>query len=576
MPTISVNRDLLFGYIGRQYSDKEFDELCFDFGIELDDVVQEKVENSKEETTVYKIEIPANRYDLLCVEGLGKALAIFTQKSTPPKFVIKTPSAESIIKLTVLPNTKTVRPYVVAAVLRNITFTKQNYDSFIELQDKLHQNLCRKRTLVAIGTHDLDTIQHPFTYDAKKPADIRFRPLNQTVEVNGVELMELYSKDSHLKPYLPIIQDKEFYPVIYDSNNVVLSLPPIINGEHSKITLNTKNVFIECTATDLHKAEIVLDTMVTMFSEYCADKFQVEAVEVTQVDGSKHIYPVLAERTEVIDSVEVNRKVGIQISEAEMTVLLGRMGLEAQVLADNKIQVKIPPTRSDILHACDIIEDVAIGYGFNNIQKTIPKTNCFSSEFEINRLTDLIRLELAMCGYTEALTFTLCSKEDVAEKMGKKIEHVPAVHISNPKTTDFQVARTTLLPGLLKTIASSRNMPLPVKIFEVSDVVLNDKEAEVGARNERRLAVAFYNKLSGFEIVHGLLDRIMQILDVKWKTGYNIKHHEDSSFMPGRCAAIYVNEKMIGTVGVLHPSVIHNFELNLPCCVLELNLESFL
>ncbi len=216
-------------------------------------------------------------------------------------------------------------------------------------------------------------------------------------------------KDSHLKPYLPIIQDKEFYPVIYDSNNVVLSLPPIINGDHSKITLNTRNVFIECTARDLHKAEIVLDTMVTMFSEYCETQFEVEAVEVTQLNGNKYIYPILNERTETIDPQEVNRKVGINISEQEMVTLLGRMGLESQVTSENRVLVRIPPTRSDILHACDIIEDIAIGYGFNNIKKTIPSTNTFSAELEINKLSDLLRLELAMCGYTEALTFTLVS-----------------------------------------------------------------------------------------------------------------------------------------------------------------------
>lgn len=179
---------------------------------------------------------------------------------------------------------------------------------------------------------------------------------------------------------MPIIRDKEFYPIIFDSNDVVLSLPPIINGDHSKITLNTKNVFIECTGTDLHKCEIVLDTMVCMFSEYCETKFEIEAVEITNVDGSKHIYPKLSERYEVIDADTVNNKIGIQIDDTRMAKLLMRMGLEAQIVETNKIKVRIPPTRSDILHACDIIEDVAIGYGFNNIAKTIPKTNCFSNE----------------------------------------------------------------------------------------------------------------------------------------------------------------------------------------------------
>jgi len=579
MPTISVNRDILFDYIGQKYSDKDFDELCFEFGIELDDVVVEKVGNGPEETTttVYKIEIPANRYDLLCVEGLGKALSIFLNKSTPPDFKLVVPPANEIVKLNVMPNCATVRPYAVAAILRNISFNKQSYDSFIELQDKLHQNLCRKRTLVAIGTHDLDTIKGPFTYDARKPEDIKFRPLSQKNEYTAAELMDLYSKDSHLKAYLPIIQHKEFYPVITDSNNIVLSLPPIINGEHSKITLSTKNVFIECTATDLHKAQIVLDTMVTMFSEYCAPKFQIEAVQVTQLDGKTRAYPTLEQRFEIVETSAVNKKIGIEIGDAQMAQLLKRMGLPAEVVEPNKLKVKIVPTRSDVLHVCDIIEDVAIGYGYNNIVRTIPKTNCFSSEFELNKLTDLLRLELAQCGYTEALTFTLCSKEDVSTKLGKTIESVPAVHISNPKTLDFQVARTSLLPGLLKTLASSRNMPLPLKIFEVSDVVLNDKTAEVGARNERRLCVVAYNKQSGFEIAHGVLDRMMQVLNVPWKTGYSLKHIEDPTYMPGRCAAVHLaNGTIIGTLGVLHPDVIHNFELNLPCSALEINIEPFL
>merc|ERR1719223_2407861 len=122
------------------------------------------------------------------------------------------------------------------------------------------------------------------------------------MEVDGAELMELYSKDSHLKPYLPIIQDKEFYPVIYDSKDVVCSLPPIINGDHSKITLATKNVFIECTATDQHKAEQALDVVVTMFSEYCENKFEVEAVEVTYAQsGLKKVYPKLFEREETVN-----------------------------------------------------------------------------------------------------------------------------------------------------------------------------------------------------------------------------------------------------------------------------------
>lgn len=581
MPTISVNRDQLFKNLGKVYTDGEFDELCFEFGIELDDVVVEPVatpvKGEPTEETIYKIDIPANRYDLLCVEGLSRALNVYLEKTKTPAYKLVTPAADKIIKIEVLPNTKTVREFCVGAVLRNVTFTKKNYQSFIELQDKLHQNLCRKRTLVAIGTHDLDTIKGPFRYDARKPTDIRFIPLSQTKEVNGVELMELYGKEGHLKPYLHIIQDKEFYPVIYDSNDVVCSLPPIINGEHSKITLNTKNVFIECTATDLHKAEQVLDVVVTMFSEYCANQFEVEAVEVTyQQTGEKRVYPKLFERDEMVSVSEMNSRVGINIEAEKMASLLGKMCLNSKVTGPDQITVRVPPTRSDILHACDVIEDLGIAYGYNNIETKFPKTNCFSEEFGLNKLTDLLRLEMAQCGFTEALTFTLCSKEDVSEKLGKKLETVNACVIANPKTSEFQVVRTTLLSGLLRTVCESKHMPLPLKIFEASDVVLNDKTTENGARNERRLAVVFYNKQAGFEIVHGVLDRLMQVLETPWNTDYHLEKIEDPTFMPGRCAAIHAKGQVIGTLGVVHPQVIHNFELNMPCCALEINLEPFL
>ncbi len=152
-----------------------------------------------------------------------------------------------------------------------------------------------------------------------------------------------------------------------------------ILGDHSKITLNTKNVFIECTATDLHKAEIALDTIITMFGEYCDPKYTVECVEVirdTQVD----VYPKLHARQETIDVSDTNKRIGIDIDAKQMKLLLNKMGLSSSEKSATELLVNIPPTRSDILHTIDIVEDVAIAYGFNNLKKTIPKTNCFSEE----------------------------------------------------------------------------------------------------------------------------------------------------------------------------------------------------
>ncbi|CAH1775466.1 unnamed protein product [Owenia fusiformis] len=588
MPIIGVKRDLLFEALGKTYTDEEFDELCFEFGLELDEVTTEKAMLSKEQgaekaleaddEVIYRVELPANRYDLLCVEGLVRGLLVFKEKIAAPRYKVVVPKT-NMQRLIIKPETGQVRPHAVAAVLRNITFTKERYNSFIELQDKLHQNICRKRSLVAIGTHDLDTIQGPFTFNAQPPADIKFKPLSQTKEFTAVELMELYSGDSHLRHYLPIIRDKPVYPVIYDSNGVVLSMPPIINGEHSKIHTGTKNVFIECTATDLTKAKIVLDQLVAMFSEYCAEPFVVEAVEVVQPDGTIVMYPELNYRKEVISVDSINKKIGINENANQIAKLLTRMCLTAEVQDDGRtLSVEVPPTRADVIHGCDIMEDVAIAHGYNNINQTIPKTNTIGEQFAINKLTDLLRLDIAAAGFTEALTFALCSKDDVSDKLLKKIEDAKAVHIGNPKTAEFQVARTTLLPGILKTIYCNKKMPLPMKLFEISDVIITDSEKDVGARNVRHFCAINYNKSPGFEVIHGLLDRTMQLLEVPYdKTnGYCMRASNDPSFFPGRCAEVLLRGTPIGKLGVLHPDVLAKFELNNPCAVIELTIEPFL
>ncbi|CAB4065380.1 FARSB [Lepeophtheirus salmonis] len=533
----------------KRFTEESFDELCFEFGLELDEVV---VEDNGE--TTYKLDIGANRYDLLCLEGLVRSLLIFQGKRKNPIYRI----SKGTEKLIVDPSTSAIRPFAVSAVLRNVTFDQRRYDSFIDLQDKLHQNLARKRTLVAIGTHDLDRIKGPFKYMAKKPSEIKFKTLNQTKEFTATELMDLYSTDTQLKSYLGIIRDSPVYPVIYDSNGVVLSMPPIINGDHSKITLDTKNVFIECTATDLVKAQVVLDTIVTMFSEYCSKPFEIESVEVVNPNDNKHpsrTYPTLEYRKEIISRSKVNGCIGVQLKGSEIATLLGKMSLSSTVQGEGEsIEVTIPPTRHDILHACDIYEDVAISYGYNNLIKTIPKLMTIGQQFPLNKLSDQLREQVAQSGFTECLNFSLCSRDDVSVKLKNPEAIQDAVKISNPKTLEFQVARTTLLPGLLKTVASNKNMPLPLKLFELSDVVLKDASKDVGARNERRLCGIFYNKSPGFETIHGLLDRIMSLLEVPLVAtgninGYYIQNCSDPTFFPGRCAEIIAYGVNVGKAG---------------------------
>lgn len=604
MPTVSVGRDDLFRALGKTYTREEFDDLCFEFGIELDDVTTEKAilrkekhleteENGdiKDDEILYKIEVPANRYDLLCLEGIARALRIFIGKEKIPVYRCADISPESMLKMHVKPETNLIRPFVVCAVLRGLTFNEASYNSFIELQDKLHQNICRKRTLVAIGTHDLDTIQAPFSYEALPPSEISFTPLKQVKSFRADELMEYYKADLKLKKFLHIIENSPVYPVIFDKNGTVLSLPPIINGAHSAISLRTKNVFIECTATDLTKAKIVLNTMVTMFSEYCERKYEVEPVEVVYPDertmefkspedihSHRATYPDLSLTNFKATISEITGRIGISLTAAEVIPLLYKMQLQAEQssMGDNcSISVSVPPTRSDILHACDLAEDVAIAFGYNNIAKSKPDTMTIGGRQPLSIFSDKIRLEVCKAGYMEVVTWILGSHEENFDMLRRVNDAEKAVIIGNPRTADYKVARTSLMAGLLKSLKSNIDHPRPIKIFEVGDVVTVDEANDVGASNNRWLAALYCNVTSGFEVILGLVDRIMKVAPKVEIKNYKRPSNEPQ-YLEKRQCNIFLGERKIGSFGIVHPEVLRNFGINDPCTFCEIDIQALL
>ncbi|KAJ2006339.1 phenylalanine--tRNA ligase subunit beta, partial [Coemansia thaxteri] len=350
MPTISIDKKSLFDHLGNEYDLEGFRELGFRFGVELEEEARKEGASDGEEHMELKIDISANRYDLLCFEGLSRALGVYLGREETPNYrVVQGVKPQ---RIAVTKECAQVRPYVVGAVLRGVKLTPERYQSFIDLQEKLHLNLCSKRKLVSIGTHDLDTVQGPFTYEAQKPEDIKFVPLNQTEEMDGHRVIAFYEKDeSQIKKYLDLIRNSPVYPVVYDANRTVMSLPPLINSEHSKITLDTRNIFIEITALDLTKVGIVLNIMLTMFSGYCAEPFTVEPVEVVYPDGKSIVYPDLEPRLMQTTAKYLNSIVGINQSCGEIVELLKKMSLVATVddAAKGELTVKIPPTRPDIL-----------------------------------------------------------------------------------------------------------------------------------------------------------------------------------------------------------------------------------
>ncbi|KAJ7068401.1 hypothetical protein C8F01DRAFT_1336035 [Mycena amicta] len=657
MPTVAIDKADLWQRLGQEYSSEEFDHLLFEYGLELDDdtttevtdelkkvfpghsptslaEINKLVERAKSEKTVdidrpqLKIEIPANRYDLLCIEGISRALRVFLKKSdaqAPRYKLVLPPGGESgLLTATIHPETKKIRPYFACAILRNVKFTQRSYNSFIDLQDKLHHNICRRRQFVAIGTHDLDTLEPPFRYEARAPKDIKFVPLNKDKVYTAEELMTVYESDRQLSKFLPIIRDSPVYPIIYDAQDRVLSMPPIINSEHSKITLNTRNVFIDVTATDETKLAIVVNIVSTMFSEYCAEPYtydihtetgnnterspRIEPVRVIQPDGSVKITPDISCRQTTAHASYINSCTGLNLTAPQVSDLLQKMSLYTALSPSNadEVLVEIPPTRPDILHECDIMEDAAIAYGFNNLPFSFPPTATVGQPLAIGQLCDVVRKEWALAGWVEVLPLILCAHEENFAWLNHEDDGKTAIKIANPKTLEFQIVRTTLLPGLLKTIRENRSHALPIKVFETSDVAVKDLKRERQARNIRHAGAVWCNKTAGFEVVHGMLDRAMKMLDVPRiqsndhdaPSGYYIKEASDPMYFPGRAADIYyrpptkngvvesierrvesalnlASDMKIGSLGILHPSVLEKFDIGYPCSALEFTLEPF-
>lgn len=708
MPTVLVPRDRLFEALGRRYTDEEFDEVCFAYGLELDDVVVEDGDGDDDDdvkeaanaelggvdgdvdrreadrSVCYKIEVPANRYDLLCFEGIVQALRVFLRlDAAPPRYRLSGPPRETLV---VAPSTAAIRPYVVAAVLRDIDLrgvdscsasspssaaaaaSSARYRSLIDLQEKLHQNICRRRELVAIGTHDLDAVRGPFRYEALPPRDIRFRPLNAPHELDGEQLMRHYEDPAsadgkHLRKYLPIIRDSPVYPVIFDDERRVLSLPPIINGERSRVRPSTRNLLIECTATDLNKAHTVLNTIVAMFSRYAGasgnggdGRFAVEpvAVRYEQAQGDAPAGEMI---TPSLDGYEVEarlayveRLLGVQLGGVDaLRDCLARMQLElldaderpsaaAASAASTPLRVRVPVTRSDVLHACDVAEDVAVAYGFDRIEERAPSLATQGGQQALNQLSDQMRREFAQQGYVEVLNWVTVSHAenfDMLQRVHGERQRERgaygahrAVCIGNPKTLEFQECRTSLLSGLLKTLRENRMQPLPLRLFEVGDVVLlhetadgtrcdgddddeeqeDERASEVGARNERRAAAVYMNTSAEFEVMKHLLDRVMQALECRPQRpqqasgdsnnddsgigggGYRtaswwLDPHKctDDLFLAGRRANVLVQRgareangaRVVGVMGWIHPRVLEAFGLSAPVSALEITLQRF-
>jgi phenylalanyl-tRNA synthetase beta chain len=322
------------------------------------------------------------------------------------------------------------------------------------------------------------------------------------------------------------------------------------------------------------------------FSLHSRPSCTIEQVRIVQ-NGRVGVVPTFDESEFVVDTDYRRGICGLPaLSDRAIVGLLARMQLRAEPV-DGKLRVIVPPTRSDILHPCDIAEELAVSYGYDNLAREITHPIQAGCLLGINELTDRIRREVVASLWIEILSFSLCSARECYELLNLPDDR-RSVKIKNTRSADFEIVRTTLLGGLLKAtnrILAPRNLRraevLPLKIFEISDVVLLDASSDTGAKNQRRFCATIADVRARFEELHGLLDRFFLLLG--YPRGYHLAGEDVPSAnsdgraicIPGQRARIEWNGKVIGWIGVIDPSVLNNFEVSLPVVAFELEIEPF-
>lgn len=495
-----------------------------------------------------RIEVFPNRPDMLMVEGAARALKGILGIEKGLRVFSPAP-AVNFVKID--PAVKAVRPHSSFAIIRNVVLDEQTVASIMQIQEKLHQTHGRKRRKVAIGIHDLDKIKFPITYSAVEPDKVSFIPLEGEFALTCRQILERHPKG---KEYAHLLEGAKHYPLIFDSNGNVLSMPPIINGNATRVTPSTRNLLIDVTGTDEEAVEKACTIIASGLSE--------RGATIELVHTGEKVTPTLSPSKMKFSAGYCRRILGEDLSNSEIIEALLRMRFLAEEVDSDTIEVTVPAYRTDILHQFDLVEDTAIGHGYGNFEPIIPSLPTIGREHPVIMKSNKAKDVLIGLGYQEAYTFAMTSPGKLFSKMNEAEREIASV--SNPKTEDFTILRDELMPSLIAILEINKHNTYPQKIFEAGDVVALDSEADVFCRTERRIAAAFSG--GTFEAMKGHFVYLLGQLGVE---NPEFVPSERSSFLPGRQAYVVSGGREIGIIGELHPEALINHGIDTPTVCFE-------
>jgi len=545
MANITFSRKIFEKEIGKL--DEKMQEKISMFGTPLETFDDETIE----------IEVFANRPDLLSYQGFKRCFLAFLGKK-PGLRKYETNKPEKDYQVIIDSSTKDVRPYTACAIVKGLKLDEEKIKEIIGIQEKLHLTMGRKRKKVAIGIYPLEKIKLPITLKALEPDYIKFIPLESEKEMSGLQILQKHPAG---KEYSHLLAGKSKFPVFVDANNNILSMPPIINSQMTgKVTKETKDVFIECSGFDFKTLKKCLNILVIVFADMGGKIYQMELK-----GAPEKISPVLESEKMKISLENTNKTLGINIDEKKIKTLLERMGHNYNPKTK---EVEIGAWRSDILHEVDLIEDVAIGYGYGNLNPEIPKISTIGKENSEEIIKRKISEILTGLGLLEVSNYHLTNKEsrfenmNVSEKQEKDI-----IYLENSKT-EYNLLRKDISSFLLKNLSENVDSEYPQKIFEIGTVF----SLKQNIQEKENLAIAITP--GNFTEIKQILNYLAKSLDLK----IDFKENDSPSnyLIEGRTTNILFENKEIGIMGEVHPKILKNWKIKMPVAILEINLEDII
>ena len=551
MPTISLDRDRFSAYVGRNLTVEEMAKWLPWLGTDTEEVGSDYV----------KIEYNPNRVDFCSYSGVARAFrGLMGWETGMPKFKVK----QGNIALTVDKSVAEVRPYVVSAVVRDLNIDYETIRELMEMQEALHWMIGRDRKKASIGVHNLDAVEPPFSYVTCAPDEIKFVPLDKTEEMTPQEVLEKHEKGM---VYKSEVDWASRYPLIVDRNGDVLSFPPIINGELTRVGDDTRNLFIDVTGTELNAISRSLNVLVTALADMGGT---IESVPVKYHDHVL-VTPDLTPQKMKLHVNYSNERLGLSFSEAQTIEALQKSRLDAETVEAGVLDVTIPAYRTDILHEIDLVEEVAIGYGYYNLTPTIPATVTIGKQHRVSEVASDVRQVMVGLGFVEALNFVLANEVDHYQKMRRKPEGL--VTLANPVSTEYSIIRNDLLPSLMKNLADSKHHVFPQQMFEVSDLITLDNRSETGTERRIHAGAVSSHPTANFTEIKSILESLLMNLGLK---KWTVKETNHPSFLAGRAATVSFKGTELGVVGEIHPEVLNNFELENPTGAFEIDLQKII